>query len=87
MHNFSWKRPEVLKLNEERSRIAKKIKSTEKELEKKKVEKQKHAGEIRKLQNDLEDISKQLDELKQKSQDGGEKLQLVESQLDTYHQM
>lgn len=80
-------RPEVLKLNEERSRVTKKIKSTEKDLEKKKVEKQKHAGEIKKLQNDLEDLSKQLDELKQKSQDGGEKLQLVESQLDTYHQI
>lgn len=79
--------PELLKLAEEKSRIDKKKKTTEKDLEKKKVEKRKHADEIKKLENDLWDLTRQVDELKEKAQDGGEKLQLADSQLETYHQM
>lgn len=87
MVSFCSQKPELLKLTEERSRIAKKIKSTDKDLEKKKVEKRKHADEIKKLENDLRDLTRQLDELKEKGQEAGEKLQLADSQLDTYHQM
>lgn len=70
------------------SRINSKIKSSKKELEKKKVEKRKHADEIIKLQNDLRDITRKLDELnEQQGQDGGGKLQLADSQLWEYHRM
>lgn len=70
------------------SRISSKIKSSKKELEKKKVEKRKHADEIIKLQNDLRDITRKLDELnEQQGQDAGGKLQLADSQLREYHRM
>ncbi|CAK9162657.1 unnamed protein product [Ilex paraguariensis] len=76
--------PELLKLKEEVSRITSKIKSTSKDLDKKKVEKRKHADEIKKLQNDLRDLTKQLEDLHEQGQDGGEKLQLADSELETY---
>uniref|UniRef100_A0A5B7C5C0 Structural maintenance of chromosomes protein n=1 Tax=Davidia involucrata TaxID=16924 RepID=A0A5B7C5C0_DAVIN len=79
--------PELLKLKEEISRITSKIRSSEKELKKKKEEKRKHADEIKKLQNDLQDLTKQLDNLHEKGQDGGEKLQLADSQLEIYHRI
>ena len=84
---FYLQQPELLKLKEETSRITSKIKSTGKELDKKNVEKRKHADEIKKLQNDLRDLNKQLDDLQEKIQEGGEKLQLADSQVETYHQM
>ncbi|PHT46563.1 Structural maintenance of chromosomes protein 1 [Capsicum baccatum] len=79
--------PDLLKLKEEISRIASKIKSTSKDLDKKREEKRRHADEMKKLQNDLMDISKQLDDLRQRSRDAGGKLQLADSQLETYHQI
>ncbi|XP_022898289.1 structural maintenance of chromosomes protein 1 [Olea europaea var. sylvestris] len=79
--------PELLRLKEEVSRIASKIKSTTKELSKKKEEKKRHLEEVQKLQNDLRDITKQLEKLREKNQEAGGKLQLVDSQLETYHQM
>ncbi|KAL3531229.1 hypothetical protein ACH5RR_010551 [Cinchona calisaya] len=79
--------PEIVKLKEEVSRITMKIKSTSKELNKKKEEKHRHVGEMKKLQNDLQDLVKQLDELRAKGHDAGEKLQLADSQLETYHQI
>lgn len=42
---------------------------------------------MKKLQNDLHDLMKQLDDLRAKGQNAGEKLQLADSQLETYHQM
>lgn len=79
--------PDLVKLKEEISRITSKIRSTSKELDKKREEKRRHADEVKKLQNDLKDITKQLDELRQRSRDAGGKLQLADSQLETYHQM
>lgn len=79
--------PDLVKLKEEISRITSKIKSTSKELDKKRDEKRRHTDEVKKLQNDLKDITKQLDELRQRSRDAGGKLQLADSQLETYHQI
>ncbi|GFZ20290.1 structural maintenance of chromosomes (SMC) family protein [Actinidia rufa] len=79
--------PELVKLKEEESRINSKIKSSEKDLKKRKEEKKKHTAEIKKLQNDLHDLTRQLGELHEKVQDGGEKLQLANSQLETYHRI
>lgn len=84
---FVLQQPELLRLKEEVSRIASKIKSATKELSKKKEEKKRHLEEVQKLQNDLRDITKQLDKLREKNQEAGGKLQLVDSQLETYHQM
>nr|GMD26933.1 structural maintenance of chromosomes protein 1 [Ipomoea batatas] len=79
--------PEVVKKKEEASRINSKIKSTSKELEKRQGEKKKHAAEVQKLERDLLDITEQLNELRKKSHDAGGKLQLADSQLETYHQI
>lgn len=78
---------ELVKLKEETSRISSKIKSTTKELNKRKEEKKRHLVEIAKLENDLKDVTRQLEDLREKSQDAGGKLQLVDSELETYHQM
>lgn len=67
--------------------MTQKIKSTGKELKKKKEEKNRHVEEVEKLKNDLQDLIRQLDELREKGQGAGEKLQLADSQLETYHQM
>ncbi|KAL6966217.1 hypothetical protein U1Q18_031994 [Sarracenia purpurea var. burkii] len=77
---------ELVKLKEEMPRIHSKIRSSEKDLKKKKKERKKHTDEINKLQNDLHDLTKRLDVLNEKVQDG-EKLHLADSRLDTYHQM
>lgn len=79
--------PDLVKLKEEISRITSKIKSTSKDLDKKREEKRRHADEVKKLQSDLRDITKQLDDLRQRSRDAGGKLQLADSQLETYHQI
>lgn len=78
---------ELVKLKEETTRINSKIKSTTKELNKRKEEKKRHLVEIAKLENDLKDVTRQLEDLREKSQDAGGKLQLVDSELETYHQM
>lgn len=78
---------ELVKLKEEITRINTKLKSTSKELNKRREEKRRHVEEIAKLENDLRDVTKQLEELREKSQDAGGKLQLVDSELETYHQM
>ncbi|KAL6966198.1 hypothetical protein U1Q18_031977 [Sarracenia purpurea var. burkii] len=78
---------ELVKLKEEMPRIHSKISSSEKDLKKKKKERKKHTDEINKLQNDLHELTKRLDVLNEKVQDGGEKLHLADSRLDTYHQM
>ncbi|XP_073148877.1 structural maintenance of chromosomes protein 1 [Henckelia pumila] len=79
--------PEHVRLKEAILRITSKIKSTNKELSKKKEEKRRHTEEVEKLQNDLRDVSKQLEELTKKGQDAGGKLQLLDSQMATYHQI
>ncbi|XP_073063509.1 structural maintenance of chromosomes protein 1-like [Primulina eburnea] len=77
--------PELVRLKEAILRIASKIKSTNKELGKKKEEKRRHTEEVEKLRNDLSDVTKQLEQLKKKSEDAGGKLQLLDSELATYH--
>ncbi|KAI8523049.1 hypothetical protein RHMOL_Rhmol13G0044200 [Rhododendron molle] len=79
--------PELVKLKEEMTRISNKIRSSGKDLKKKKEERRKHADEIKKMQNDLNDLTRQLDELHEKAQDGGEKLQLADSQIGEYHRI
>ncbi|KAL8029139.1 hypothetical protein ABFX02_14G208600 [Erythranthe guttata] len=78
---------DLVKLKEEIARITSKIKSSSKELSKKKEEKRRHAQELEKLDNDLKDVTKQLEDLREKSQGAGGKLQLVDSELETYHQI
>lgn len=78
---------DLVKLKEEITRITSKIKTTGKELTKKKEERRRHVEEVRRLENDLRDVTKQLEELREKSQDAGGKLQLVDSELETYHQI
>ncbi|KAL0282383.1 UNVERIFIED_CONTAM: Structural maintenance of chromosomes protein 1 [Sesamum angustifolium] len=78
---------ELVRLKEEITRLTSKLKSTSKELSKKKEEKRRHLDEVEKLENDLRDVTKQLEELREKSQDAGGKLQLVDSELETYHQI
>ncbi|KAG6429104.1 hypothetical protein SASPL_107143 [Salvia splendens] len=81
------KQSELVKLKEETTRINSKIKSTNKELSKRREEKKRHVQEIAKLENDLRDVTRQLEDLREKSQDAGGKLQLVDSELETYHQI
>ncbi|KAK4408147.1 Structural maintenance of chromosomes protein 1 [Sesamum angolense] len=81
------KQSELVRLKEEITRLTSKLKSTSKELSKKKEEKRRHLDEVEKLENDLRDVTKQLEELREKSQDAGGKLQLVDSELETYHQI
>lgn len=43
--------------------------------------------EIEKLKNDLDDLTKQLDNLQSKGQSEGGKLHLADDQLDAYNRM
>lgn len=79
--------PELLKLKEEKSRINSKIKSSLKELEKKKKDQRKHAEEIVKLQKDLQDITEAIHELHEQGKQGFGKLQLADDKLSEYHRM
>lgn len=79
--------PELLKLNEEMSRINSKIKSSRKELERKMVERRKHADEIKELESGIQDLSSKMDGLREKSRDVGGKLPLADGQLQEYFQM
>lgn len=77
----------LLKLKEEISRINSKIKSSKKELEKKKEEQRKHAKVVQKLHKDFQDVSEAMRELNERGQDGVGKLQLADNQLEEYHRM
>lgn len=81
------KHPEILKLKEERLRIIQKIKTSEKDLEKKKEEQKKQGKEIAKLQRELQDVTAALNELNEQDIEGTGKLQLAESQLQEYHRI
>ncbi|KAF5741846.1 hypothetical protein HS088_TW10G00852 [Tripterygium wilfordii] len=76
--------PDHMKSNEEMSRINSKIKSTRKELDRKKEEKKNHALEIEALQKGIRDLTAQLDHLIERSRDAGGKLPLADSQLEEY---
>ncbi|KAI3903802.1 hypothetical protein MKW92_009498 [Papaver armeniacum] len=79
--------PELLKSKEESSRISSKMKIKKKELEKKTEERMKHGEEIKRLESDYHQISKKLNDLREKSQHGSEKLQLEDSKVLEYHTM
>ncbi|MBA0758572.1 hypothetical protein Gotri_021555 [Gossypium trilobum] len=79
--------PELLKLNEEMSRINSKIKSNRKELERKKEERRKHGDDIKELQKGIQDLTAKLEALNEKSRDGTGKLPLLDSQLTEYFQI
>ncbi|RWW20667.1 hypothetical protein GW17_00015214 [Ensete ventricosum] len=86
--SFSFsQQPELLKLKEEKSRINSKIKSSIKELEKKKKDQRKHAEEIGKLQKDLHDVTEAIHELNEQAKHGVGKLELADDQLSEYHRM
>ncbi|KAI3968839.1 hypothetical protein MKX01_028989 [Papaver californicum] len=63
------------------------MKSRKKELEKKKEERRKHGEEIKRLENDFHQITKKLNDLHEKSQDGSGKLQLEDSKVLEYHRI
>ena len=69
------------------SRINSKIKSCRKELERKMVERRKHAVEIKELESGIQDLSSKMDCLREKSRDVGGKLPLADSQLQEYFRM
>lgn len=79
--------PELLKLKEEKTRLQAKLKNTGKELDKRKEEKKKHMVEIEKLKNDLEDLTKQLDNLQTKGKSEGGKIHFGDDQLAAYNRM
>ena len=89
MLNFSCglQHPQILKLKEERVRISLKIKTSEKDLEKKKDEQKKQGKEISKLQRELQDVTAALNELNDQGIEGTKTLQLAESQVQEYHKM
>lgn len=69
------------------SRIKSKIKSSQKELGRKREERRKHADEIKVLQKGIQDLTAKLEDLNEKSRDGAGKLPLLDSQLTEYFQM
>ncbi|XP_051142865.1 structural maintenance of chromosomes protein 1 [Andrographis paniculata] len=86
-HNRLDNQTDLVKLKEEIARLTSKIKTTSKELSKKKEERRRHVEEVQRLEDDLRAVTQQLEELREKSQDAGGKLQLVDSELETYHQI
>lgn len=75
-------------MKEQITRIKQKIRSGEKDLDKKKEEQKKQAKEISKLLGDLEDVTASRDELnEQQDKEGGGRLHLAESQLEVYNRM
>lgn len=77
-------KPELLKLNEEKSRINSKIKSCQKDLAKKKGEIKRHDKDMNLLEKDIKDLTAKLDDLNEKSKDSSGKLPLLDSQLQEY---
>lgn len=69
------------------SRINSKIKSSKKELERKREERRKHANDIKELQKGIQDLTGKLEELNEKSRDGAGRLPLLDTQLTEYFQM
>ncbi|KAH7577675.1 hypothetical protein JRO89_XS01G0283600 [Xanthoceras sorbifolium] len=79
--------PELLKLKEEESRIHSKIKSSEKEYNRKKQEKNKHVKDMEELQRGIRDLTAKLEDLNERSRDGAGRLPLLDSQLTEYFQI
>lgn len=85
---FLFQQPDLLKLKEQISRIKSKMKSCSKELERKKDEKRKHAGEVKRLRDDLDDVRRSIEKLNDQGHSTSiGKLELADDQLMEYHQM
>lgn len=69
------------------SRINSKIKKGKKELDRKREERRKHAGEITNLQRGIRDLTAKLEDLQEKSRDVGNELKLDGSDLEEYFRM
>lgn len=82
-----WQQPELLKLKEQMTRIKSKLKSTQKEFDKKREEKKKHAVKVEKLKKDLMVATQKLKEVEENGPDVGGKIQLSESQLQEYYRV
>jgi structural maintenance of chromosome 1 len=74
-------------LKEQISRLKSKIKSCNKEIDKKKDDSKKHLEEMKSLQSALVDVTRAIDELNEQGQNKSDKLQLADDQLQEYHRM
>ncbi|KAL5561913.1 hypothetical protein UlMin_031660, partial [Ulmus minor] len=83
-HKLDKHQPELLKMKEEMSRINSKIKKSKKELDKKREERRKHAIDIVELQKGIQDLTAKLEDLHERGQDDGDKLQLDDAELNEY---
>ncbi|KAL9250553.1 Structural maintenance of chromosomes protein 1-like protein [Drosera capensis] len=78
--------PELLKLEQQASCIKSKIKSTQKDLNKKEEERKKHDIKVERLQNDLSSLNERLQNLEE-GQDVGGRIQLTDDQLQEYYRI
>lgn len=69
------------------ARIKSKMKSTQKELDRKKEEKKKHAGKVEKLKKDLQVVTRKLKDMEENEPDVGGKIQLSETELQEYYRV
>lgn len=74
-------------MKEQISRLKSKIKSCNKEIDKKKDDSKKHLEEMKSLQSALVDVTRAIDELNEQGQNKSDKLQLADDQLQEYHRM
>jgi len=74
-------------LKEQISRLKSKIKSCNKEIDKKKDDNKKHLEEMKRLQSALADVTSAIEELNEQGQDKGVKLQLADHQVQEYHRI
>ena len=69
------------------SRLKSKIKSTQKELDKKREEKKRHSVKVEKLKKDLAVLNQKLNEMKENTHDAGSKIRLAEDELQEYYRV
>ena len=74
-------------MKEQISRLKSKIKSCNKEIDKKKDDNKKHLEEVKRLQGALADVTSAIKELNEQGQDKGVKLHLADHQVQEYHRM
>ena len=76
-----------MKSKEEIKHFQKKIHDLQKDLEKKRGEQQKQAKDAESFERLLQNVTAQLQALSEESLEGGEKLQMAESQVREYRKM
>ena len=82
-----WQRPDEVKSKEEIKHLQKKIQDLQKDLERKRGDQQKQAKDMGSFEKLLQDVTAQLQALNEESNEGGEKLQMAESQVREYRKM